>query len=260
MDIVKMSMGKTVGITLSGGGFRGMAHVGAIAALEGAGIKPTMVSGTSAGAIVGALYAKGYKIEEMKAFFKEVPLFAFNRFTIRKPGFLDSESFYDDLLPYFPEDSFEHLEKNLFVTATNLVEGTTQVFDSGALIKSVLASAAFPGVFSPVLINGQLYADGGILNNFPIKPLQQEHCDFIIGVDVTPVRKHKLSDFKHSYNVLQRAYYLRAVPNSETKFTNCDLIIQPKELVNFGAFSSGNLDKIYDLGYQEAQKQLNNFY
>ena len=254
-----MKLPQNIGIVLSGGGFKGVAHVGALQALNEAGITPKFVSGTSAGAIAGALYAGGYPPNEIKNFFTKTPLFKFNRFTRSKAGFLDSEKFHNDFASFFPENSFESLEKKLFVTATNLVEGTVKIFSSGALIKPLLASAAFPGVFTPVLVDGELYSDGGILNNFPVEPLEK-HCDFIIGVDVTPLKKPKITDFKHSYNVMQRAYYLRAVPNSAIKFKRCDMIIQPKKLVNHGLFNTSDLEKVYDLGYQEAKKQIDMFF
>ncbi|MBQ4820930.1 patatin-like phospholipase family protein [Aquimarina sp. MMG016] len=249
---------KKIGVVLSGGGFKGVAHIGAIQALEETGIVPQYVSGTSAGALVGSLYAGGYTPHEIKDFFKKTPLFKFNRFTRKKAGFLDSEKFYDDLITFLPENSFEALQKKLFVNATNLVEGTTKVFSTGPLIKPLLASAAFPGVFTPILIDGELYADGGILDNFLVTPLQK-HCDLIIGIDVSPIKKPKVTDFKNSFSVMQRAYYLRAMPNSEAKFNLCDIIIQPKKLVNHGIFSNSGLDKVYDLGYQEAKKQLEIF-
>ncbi len=252
-----MGSPKNIGLVLSGGGFKGVAHIGAIKAFEEAGIIPSHISGTSAGAIVGSLYAGGHTPEEIKNFFKKTPLFKFNRFTRKKAGFLDSEKFQEDLNFFFPENTFESLQKKLFITATNLVEGTIKVFDKGTLIKPLLASAAFPGVFTPVLIDGELYADGGILDNFPVTPLQKK-CDLIIGVDVSPIKKPNITDFKHSYNVMQRAYYLRAMPNAEIKFPQCDIVVQPKKLVNYGIFSSSSLENIFDLGYQEAKKQIEN--
>ncbi len=253
-----MEKPKNIGLVLSGGGFKGVAHIGAIQAFEEAGIQPKYVAGTSAGAIVGALYAGGYTPDEIKSFFKKTSLFKFNRFTRKKAGFLDSEKFHEDLIPFFPDNSFETLQKKLFVTATNLVEGTTKIFSKGQLIKPLLASAAFPGVFTPILINEELYADGGILDNFPVEALPKK-CDLIIGIDVTPIKKPKITDFKHSYNVMQRAYYLRAVPNSTAKFAYCDIIVQPKKLINHGLFSSSGLDKVYELGYQEAKNQIAQF-
>ncbi len=252
---LNMKSFKKVGLVLSGGGFKGVAHIGAIQAIEEAGIQPEYISGTSAGALVGALYAGKYSTEEIKNLFTKTPLLKFNRFTRKKAGFLDSEKFHDDFESYFPKNSFEALPKKLFITATNLVEGTVKVFDKGELIKPLLASAAFPGVFSPVMIDQELYADGGILDNFPIAPLRKK-CDFIIGIDVSPIKKPKITDFKHSFNVMQRAYYLRAMPNAEIKCNQCDIIIQPKELIHHGIFNSSSLDKVYDLGYQEAKKQI----
>ncbi len=250
-----MEISKNIGLVLSGGGFKGVAHVGAIKAFEEADIQPSYISGTSAGAIVGALYAGGYSTEVIKDFFYETSIFRLNRFTRKKPGVFDSEKFAEDLSKFFPKNSFEVLQKDLFITATNLVEGTIKVFSSGPLIAPILASAAFPGVFSPVMINDALYADGGILDNFPVTPLT-EHCDMIIGIDVSPIKKPKITDFKHSYNVVQRAYYLRTMPNSESQFKYCDIIVQPTVLANYGIFSSTNLEKIYNLGYQEAKSQL----
>jgi len=253
-----MKKSKNVGLVLSGGGFKGVAHIGAIQALEEAGIIANSISGTSAGAIVGSLYAGNYPLQEIKNFIKKTPVFKFNRFTRKKPGFLDSEKFQKDLEAFFPENSFEALPKKLFITATNLVEGTTKVFNSGQLIKPILASAAFPGVFTPVMIDDELYADGGILDNFPTSPLKKK-CDFIIGIDVSPIKKPKISDFKHSYNVMQRAYYLSAMPNVELKFKHCDIVVQPQQLINHGLFNSSSLEKVYDLGYQEAKKQIDAF-
>jgi len=250
-----METSKNVGLVLSGGGFKGVAHVGAIKAIEESGLIPNVVSGTSAGAIVGSFYAAGHSIEKMKGFFSKTPLFKFNRFTRKKAGFLDSEKFYDDLIGYLPKNSFESLDKKLFVTATNLVKGSVTVFDKGELIKPILASAAFPGVFSPIKIGGQLYSDGWILDNFPIAPIQKG-CDIIIGIDVTPIKQPKITDFKNSYSVMQRAYYLKEMSNSEKKFKDCDLVIQPKKLANYGVFSGGNVDKMFDLGYEEAKQQL----
>ena len=87
--------------------------------------------------------------------------------TILKPGLLDTERYFDLLARYFPGNSFESLQRKLYVVATDLQKGDEQIFSEGELIKPLLASAALPPVFSPVDINGRLYADGGIMNNFP---------------------------------------------------------------------------------------------
>ncbi|HDO26739.1 MAG TPA: phospholipase, partial [Bacteroidetes bacterium] len=169
-----------IGLVLSGGGIRGIAHIGLIKVLEDHNIKPDIVSGASAGALVGALYAKGYSTETIIDFFHNTPLFRISFFAKNKPGLLDMEKYQTYFKEYFPEDSFESLEKQLYITATNLEDGRLDFFSSGELINPLLASAALPPVFAPVLINDKLYVDGGIMNNFPVEPLEN-NCDFIIS-------------------------------------------------------------------------------
>ncbi|MEH6618234.1 patatin-like phospholipase family protein [Maribacter arcticus] len=244
------------GLVLSGGGIRGVAHIGVIKALEEYGISPTHISGTSAGAIVGALYAGGIKWPVILEFFKAIPIFHAYRFARKKPGFLDTEKFYDEFKKFFPKDTFESLPKSLFITATDIIKGNLVIFQEGELIKPVLASATFPGVFSPIAINGSFYVDGGVLNNFPIEPLLS-HCDKIIGSYVNPLKNIKPKDLKHSYNVLDRAYKIKSVSDSIAKFVQCDLVISPEELSSFATFDMRYIETIFEIGYNNTIKKLN---
>ncbi|AKA34219.1 patatin-like phospholipase family protein [Flagellimonas lutaonensis] len=243
------------GLALSGGGFRGIAHIGAIKALEEHNIHPTYIAGTSAGAIVGALYAGGCHWEEILDFFKTVQLFRINNYALKKPGFVDTEKFYDRFLHYLPHDDFGQLKKPLFVTATNILNGNLQIFHSGELIRPVLASAAFPGVFAPVKIKEDYYVDGGVLNNFPVDVLKK-HCDQIVGVYVNPFEKVQIEDLKHFYSVLERTFKIKAAKESLSKFDDCDLIICPKGLGKYGTFTTKDVDAIFNLGYEAAKKAL----
>ena len=150
-----------IGLVLSGGGMRGIAHVGAIKALEEFGIFPTHIAGSSAGAIVGALYAYGYDSNAILDFFKSVQLFDITKYALGKPGFIDAEKFYPVFKNLIKTDNFSALQRQLSVTATNILNGNLTIFTSGELIKPVLASAAFPGVFAPVKIKKSYYIDGG---------------------------------------------------------------------------------------------------
>ncbi|WP_452231637.1 patatin-like phospholipase family protein [Lacinutrix sp. MEBiC02595] len=244
-----------IGLVLSGGGVRGVAHIGAIKALEEAGIYPTHISGTSAGAIVGSLYAAGLGWEEILHFFKTVPIFKTSKFTFKKPGFIDTEKLADEFKSFFPIDDFNSLQKRLFVTATNIETGKLEVFSAGELIKPILASASFPGVFTPVNIGKFHYIDGGVLNNFPIEPLK-DICSSIIGVYVNPLKPIKVKSLKHSYSVLERAYKIMAESHSISKFSDFDLVISPEELINFGTFSMKSMDAIFDLGYSHTKEKL----
>ncbi len=244
-----------LGLVLSGGGARGAAHIGTIKALEEAGIYPTHLSGTSSGAIVGALYAAGVHWSEILNFFKTIPLFNTKRFARRKPGFLNSDNFYDDLSAYFPEDSFEALKKPLFIPAANIVDGTSKMFSKGQLIKPIIASASFPGVFTPTEINGKFYVDGGTLNNFPVEPLI-EPCDKIVGVYVNPLKKVTMKDLKHSFAIVERSYKIMVAAESMSKFSHCDMVISPQELVNYTTFGMNHVDAIFKLGYDTTKRAL----
>ncbi len=237
-----------IGLVLSGGGARGAAHIGVLKAFEEYNISPTHVSGTSVGAIIGALYAGGVHWSEILNFLKTTSVFHTKRFAFNKPGFLDTEKFYDDLKVYFPRDNFDTLQKPLFIPATNILTGTLKVFSKGQLIKPIIASASFPGVFTPTEINGSYYIDGGILNNFPVEPLKK-HCDKIIGVYINSLRKVSIKDLKHSYSVADRALKIRAASESIRKFQECDLVISPKNLSDYAVFGMNNIDSIFELGY-----------
>ncbi|AXP82242.1 NTE family protein RssA [Mariniflexile rhizosphaerae] len=246
-----------IGLVLSGGGMRGMAHIGAIHALEEHGIIPTHIAGSSVGAVVGALYAYGYDWKEMLSFFRTIQIFELKRYAVNKPGIMDAEKFYSVFKLYLKEDNFSVLKKQLFVTATNVLNGKLAIFNTGELIKPILASAAFPGIFAPVNINGSYYVDGGVLNNFPVDLLKNT-CDVIIGVYVNGFDTVVISDLKHSHNVVERVFKLKTVREDIKKFKKCDLIIYPKQLSKYGTFDKKYLDAIYKIGYDAANKELVN--
>jgi NTE family protein len=243
------------GLVLSGGGVRGIAHIGAIKALEEQGIIPTIIAGTSAGAIVGALYASGRTPDQIVDFFKSANPFSISNYAVNKPGFVNSEKLYAQFKAVLPQDTFEALHIPLAITATNILDGTLRVFREGALIKAVLASAAFPGVFTPVQIADAYYVDGGTLNNFPVDLIRKE-CKTLIGVYVNPFEKVAITNLKYFYNVVERSFQIRSASESMAKFPMCDLLICPKDLGNFSTFSMKEMDKIFLLGYNATKEAL----
>ncbi len=245
------------GLVLSGGGFRGIAHIGVLKAIDEYGFQITHIAGTSAGAVIGGLYAGGLNWKQILEFIKKVNIFSLNNYALGKPGFVDSQKLYDQFSVFFPEDNFESLKIPLFITATNILEGNLNVFKSGELIRPILASAAFPGVFTPVKIADSYYVDGGVLNNFPVDIIKG-YCDQIIGVYVNPFLKVAIDQLKHAYNVLERAYQIRAAKDSLQKFDDCTLLISPKDLVNHRTFSTSDMDTVFNLGYKAALKALEN--
>nr|WP_298996027.1 patatin-like phospholipase family protein [uncultured Allomuricauda sp.] len=246
---------KSVGLVLSGGGIRGMAHIGLIKAMQEHDIEAEVISGTSVGALVGALYANGNSVEDMLQFFRKTPLFQYNFFAINKPGFIDTERYFSIFKGFFPENTFESLEKPLFVVATDLMKGSEKVFSEGELIYPLLASAALTPVFSPVEIEQTLYADGGVMNNFP-KEYVDGKVDFIIGSNVSIAGEVQKKDLKNSLQLAGRVTGLMIYASSHPKLKECDLFIEPKELERIGVLDKKGIEKAYQIGYEHGSRAL----
>ncbi len=246
---------KSIGLVLSGGGVRGIGHIGMLKALKEHGIEASVISGSSAGALVGALYAGNSSFEEMLAFFKETPLFKYNFFTINKPGLVNTDRYFDIFNQYIPFHTFESLHKQLFVTATNLQKGVEEVFSKGDLITPLLASAALPPVFSPVEINNDLYADGGIMNNFPSEPLQGK-ADFIIGSNVSVIKALSKKEIQSSFQLASRTTSLMVYAINRQKIKSCDIIFEPMEIKDIGVFEKSGIEKAFNIGYDNACRVL----
>lgn len=244
-----------LGLVLSGGGVRGMAHIGVIKVMEELGISADYVAGTSAGALVGAFYAAGYSADEMLAFFQNTPLFSFQNLSFKKNGWVDIEKLMPAFQTFFPEDSFESLQRKLYVTATDLLKPSCTIFESGKLIERILASAAIPLVFTPVKMDNSIYVDGGISNNFPIEPLLP-HCSQIIGVYVNPIVEMKETDISSRLGVLERAYHIGIALPAVSKFEQCTIFISPEELTAYKSLDKKHISTIYEIGYKAAKKMI----
>lgn len=242
-------------LVLSGGGVRGMAHIGFIRAINEHGIQIDRVAGASAGALVGALFANGNHTDDMLAFFKEAPLFKYNYFNIHKPGLIDTDRYYDLLKGFLKHDLFEELNKPLHVAATNLVDGTLKEFNSGELIRPLLASASLTPVFSPVEIDGELFADGGILSNFPLEFVEEKSTQ-IIGSNTTALGRLSAKQLKNALQITTRVSSLMIYSRTAEKLKRCSFYIQPEGLKKIGFLDKSGVEKAYQIGYEEGNRAI----
>ena len=252
---------KSIGIVLSGGGSKGIAQAGALQFLSEKGIEACCVAGTSAGAIVGGLYAFGKSPEEILEFFKSIYFFHWKHFTFKKAGIIDSESFKKDFESILKETKIGDLKIPVHITATDLVKGKLKVFGNETkLSDAILASSSFPGMLSPYEIDGKLYSDGGILNHFPTD-LLQGRCDTIIGIYVSPIQNIEAHNLKSIKSVTSRAFDLLYANYNYQKFSLCDWVIEPKELADYSTFETNKskMDILFEIGYQEAKRSYENW-
>ena len=251
-----MENNKSIGLVLSGGGYKGLAHAGALHFLDEQQITINALAGTSAGSIVSCLYAAGIRPEEILSFFKSVNLFSWQYFTFKKPGLLDVNYFDKFLVQVFEDKKLKDLNIPVYITATDIAKGETHVFDfETKVVDAILASSAFPGVFSPYEIEGKLYSDGGILNNFPTNILRKDF-QTIIGVNVCPIQTLEKDQLSSIRAVTFRAYDLMTATQNIARGKLCDWLIEPKELVKYSTFERNKqkMDQIYHIGYRTAQK------
>ncbi len=239
---------KRIGICLSGGGARGIAHIGVLQALESAGIRPEVVSGCSAGSMVGALYANGLPPREIYRLIEKKSIYSIIRMGLPDKGMMELSYFRKILSDNIPHDTFEGLQKPFFVSVTNLNTGNAEIIGSGKLIDMVIASQSIPLVFKPQKIGEHIYVDGGVLNNLPIEPIRPL-CDILIGVNVNPV--NYLDHINGMRDVGYRVLNLTLMQNMQSRLKQCEFVIEPKT-GDFTIFDVSRSQLIYDAGYEAA--------
>lgn len=242
-----------LGLALSGGGARGFAHPGAIKAIEDFGLKPEIISGTSAGALAGVLYADGYAPEEIVKLFVGRDFREFIDIQVPVAAIFGTSGVKRFLKKYLHVKNFEDLPIPLKVVATNLDEGKSAVFDKGPIIDAIVASCSIPIVFNPVVIDGVNYVDGGIFKNFPVSTIRSV-CDKIIGINVSPLVPKKYK--KTIMQIAERSYHYMSRTNTLLDSTLCDVLVEITDVAYYKTFDLVNSEKIFKIGYGYSQKAL----
>jgi NTE family protein len=242
-----------IGLVLSGGGARGFAHIGVIQALNESGIFPDVISGTSAGSIVGVLYADGYSPKEILKLTNSNSRLHFIRPVVSKDGLLQISGVVRILKESLRAKTFEELKIPLFVTATDLNNGRVDYFSSGELLKVIIASSSIPVLFKPVVIDNKYYVDGGVLDNLPIKPIEHK-CHYTIGSFVNPTGYEE--NVTNLISIAERTFLLSMSKEVSEKSKKFDLFIAPIELRNFKILDSEKSKELFQVGYKATKEKL----
>lgn len=240
-----------LGLALSGGGAKGFAHLGVFKMLNECHLKPDLISGTSAGSIIGAFIADGYSPDEVINLFSGREFFEFAQFQIPKSGLFDTSRFRSFLKTYLHAKRIEDLGTPLVIVATDLDHGTSKQFREGPLVDAIMASCSMPIIFSPVEIEGVHYVDGGLFRNFPVSTIRDE-CERVIGVNVSPLIPHR---YKQTlFHIAERSYHYMFQANTMEDREMCDVLIEAKEFGLYKTFDLENIEPIVQIGYEAASE------
>jgi NTE family protein len=215
-----------VGVALGGGFARGIAHIGVLKVLEDANIPISYVAGTSVGALIGAIYCSGASAAEMEKIACRVRFRDFARWTISRMGFASNQRMIGFLNSVLKVKTFEELRIPLAVTATDFATGNGAVFSSGALVDPVRASCAYPGMFLPVNVNGQVLVDGMLAHPVPTQPLRDAGCTHVIAVHLKG-RWGTAAGPRHLFDVIGQCFAIAQDKNGALWQPWADLVVEP---------------------------------
>ncbi|WP_008639716.1 patatin-like phospholipase family protein [Bizionia argentinensis] len=274
-----------VGLVLSGGGAKGLAHIGVLKVIDSLGIRIDYVAGTSMGAIIGSLYAAGYSGKQIDTIFRDVDfdkivndnlpraaktfyerdnaeryavILPFDKFKLKLPSALsrgqNTLSLLSKLTLHVSDvDDFSKLPIPFFCVATDVETGKAVILDKGSLAQSTLASGAFPSLFQPVVIDDQILIDGGVVNNYPIDELKAKGMDIIIGVDVQDGLATREA-LKSAPDIILQINNYRTINDMIWKSKKTDVYIKP-DITDYTVVSFGEGAKIISNGVLAAQKE-----
>jgi NTE family protein len=236
-----------IGLVLSGGGARGISHIGVLKALDEFGVPFSQISGTSAGSIIGSLYSYGYSPDEILQNILATKLFRAMRPAWTWKGLLSLEGLHSSLLKLLPENHFSSLKIPMTIASTDIKKGKAKYFSEGELIPAILASCCVPAVFNPIEFNGGMYVDGGLIDNLPAKPIR-EKCDFLIGSHCNYISSE--FDVQNIRSVVERSLLIAINGNTANSKSMCDILIEPPGVGGYSGFDLKKAEVLFDTGYQ----------
>ncbi len=215
-----------IGLALGGGAARGFAHIGAIKMLESQGIVPDYIVGTSAGAVVGSLYAAGNDAFAMQKIAQALDEKIFADWTLGGRGLLKGEALQDFINQHLHNRPLEKLGKPFATVATDLKTGERVVFRTGDTGMAVRASAAVPGVFQPTQFRGHSYVDGGLTSPVPVQAAREMGADFVIAIDISAQPEGQPVDSLSS--ILWQTTTIMGGVIGRNEMRDADIVIRPK--------------------------------
>jgi NTE family protein len=224
--VVRAKPAPKIALALGGGAARGFAHIGVIKALEAQGIYPDIVVGTSAGSVVGALYAAGiggFDLQRIALAMDDGS--AFSDWSLPDRGIIKGEALQNYINTALGNRPIEKMKRTLAIVATDLQSGEAVVFRSGNAGMAVRASSSVPGLFQPVRINGRDYVDGGLVSPVPVRVARNLGADLVIAVDIS--NKPRFAKTASSLDVLLQTFTIMGQALAARELPEADVVIRP---------------------------------
>ena len=243
-----------LGLALSGGGARGIAHLGVLAALDELGLPVARLAGVSSGAIAGTFYAAGFAPREILRLLLGTNLARLTRPAFSRSGLLYLDAVEQLLAKHLGTSlTFADLRIPLTLVATDLGAGESVYFSEGPLLPPLLASSAVPIIYRAVEYQGRQLVDGGLLNNLPIEPLMAHAGLRVVGVHCNPINQiERISNFRR---LIERTLQLAINANTRARQTQCHLLLEPPELRHYRPLDYRRGQELFDIGYRHTLDQ-----
>lgn len=244
----------TIGLALGGGAAKGVAHIGVLKALEDANIEVDYIAGTSVGAMIAALYAFKVDVETIGSLARRLTMSKVTSFKLNKTGFFSTESLRELMLEYVGDVAIEDAAIPLSIVATDINSGEEIILTSGSVVDAVCASAAIPGIYIPVEINGRTLVDGGLVQNVPIEALQTAGAGVTIASHLNSVSHYQ--EISHVLDVMRNAFEIAVSQHTQDQLKEADLLIS-MDLSDFSLRdNTERYDELFNIGHQAATVQL----
>jgi len=244
----------TIGLALGGGAAKGVAHIGVLKALEDADIEVDYIAGTSVGAMIAALYAFKVDVETIGSLARRLTMSKVTSFKLNKTGFFSTESLRELMLEYVGDVAIEDAAIPLSIVATDINSGEEIILTSGSVVDAVCASAAIPGIYIPIEINGRTLVDGGLVQNVPIEALQTAGAGVTIASHLNSVSHYQ--EISHVLDVMRNAFEIAVSQHTQDQLKEADLLIS-MDLSDFSLRdNTERYDELFNIGHQAATVQL----
>lgn len=244
-----------IGVTLSGGAVKGVAHLGVLRALRDIGVEPYVYMGTSAGAIVSVLKSEDVLDEDILQLARTSKLTQLVKFNWPKLGLLPMDKLRDRMKNMVLKEDLADLNRRVWINVTDIESGRGVYVSKGPVLDYVMASCAIPMMFQPQKIGNRFYIDGGITNNMPAKFLRG-HCDFVIGSNVVSLSATSYSNLKGFLPILDRSLHISLQSRTEMNHGYCDFVFNIPSMDRYDTFAFDKVDQIYNYAYKYASSQL----